>query len=234
MCPRIQCFSDSSSLARHRRTHSGNRPYQCPYANCQKTFTRRTTLTRHQNQHVGTIEEAAAATAAALASRMNGTKAEGSDADRLSPHGSPVTTPSPAQSNSMSPSTQLEGAAMNRHPRDFQQYVANSSLPAHLRNDLQMGSPTSPGNNFNNGVRPTSHPASYPPPILEPNADTFFGSPFGGLSPSRSGSPSQNGGGTPFMYPDPEQPSPNMGQLYYTGAQSRRPQSAEPNMAPLP
>lgn len=166
---------------------------------------------------------------------MNGAKAEGSDADRLSPHGSPVTTPSPAQSNvSISPNTQMEASTMDRHPRDFQQYVANSSLPAHLRNDLHMGSTPPPGGNFNNGVRPTSHPASYPPPILEPNADTFFGSPFGGLSPARSGSPSQNGGGTPFMYPDPEHTSPSMGQLYYPTAQGRRPQSTEPNMGPLP
>lgn len=64
----IKPFSDSSSLARHRRIHSGQRPYQCPYADCQKTFTRRTTLTRHQNHHTGTVEEAAAARAAALAS----------------------------------------------------------------------------------------------------------------------------------------------------------------------
>ncbi|SPO04916.1 related to zinc finger protein [Cephalotrichum gorgonifer] len=237
MCERCgRTFGDSSSLARHRRTHLGSRPYKCPYANCQKTFTRRTTLTRHQNQHVGTIEEAAAATAAALASRMSGTRVK-SDTDQLSSHASPVTTPSPAQRNaSMSPSSQLEGSAMERHPREFQQYVANNSLPAHLRNDLHTGSPTSTSSGgFNNAIRPTSHPTSYPPPILEPSADTFFGTPYGGLSPTRSVSPSQNSAGTPFMYPDPDQTSANnMGQLYYAHPnQVMRPQSTEPNMVPI-
>ncbi|KAG4428050.1 hypothetical protein IFR05_016465 [Cadophora sp. M221] len=72
MCERCgKPFADSSSLARHRRIHSGKRPYKCPYADCQKTFTRRTTLTRHQNHHSGTVEEAAVATAAALATRQS-------------------------------------------------------------------------------------------------------------------------------------------------------------------
>ncbi|KAL7316008.1 hypothetical protein PS15m_005157 [Mucor circinelloides] len=39
-------FGDSSSLARHRRTHTGSRPYVCGY--CSKSFTRKTTLSRHQ------------------------------------------------------------------------------------------------------------------------------------------------------------------------------------------
>ncbi len=45
---RSQHFDDSSSLAKHRKIHSGKRPYKCPSADCQRTFTRRTTLTRHQ------------------------------------------------------------------------------------------------------------------------------------------------------------------------------------------
>ncbi|KAK9458032.1 hypothetical protein V1511DRAFT_491539 [Dipodascopsis uninucleata] len=46
-----KAFSDSSSLARHRRVHTGKRPYQCNQPGCAKTFTRRTTLTRHLNTH---------------------------------------------------------------------------------------------------------------------------------------------------------------------------------------
>ncbi|RKP39319.1 hypothetical protein BJ085DRAFT_39952 [Dimargaris cristalligena] len=44
-------FSDSSSLARHRRTHTGKRPYACDHLGCGRTFTRRTTLTKHQLLH---------------------------------------------------------------------------------------------------------------------------------------------------------------------------------------
>ncbi|KAJ1969254.1 hypothetical protein IWQ62_000739 [Dispira parvispora] len=44
-------FSDSSSLARHRRTHTGKRPYVCDHPGCGRTFTRRTTLTKHEQSH---------------------------------------------------------------------------------------------------------------------------------------------------------------------------------------
>lgn len=46
-----KAFSDSSSLARHRRVHTGKRPYICKFPGCNKTFTRRTTLTRHFSSH---------------------------------------------------------------------------------------------------------------------------------------------------------------------------------------
>ncbi|KAF8420858.1 hypothetical protein EV426DRAFT_537116, partial [Tirmania nivea] len=50
-------FRDASGLSRYRRIHSGNRPYKCPYPECQKRFTRyifhlRTTLTTHQKRHM--------------------------------------------------------------------------------------------------------------------------------------------------------------------------------------
>ncbi|KAJ6781392.1 hypothetical protein PWT90_09668 [Aphanocladium album] len=161
-------FGDSSSLARHRRTHSGQRPYVCPFADCQKTFTRKTTLTRHKSNHIGTVEQSAVARAAALASKnLVQTR---SDGDHLSSHGSPLTTPSPAQrAMSMSPGMDLTGG-MNRHPAEFQYLQQGGPLPAHLR----VGSPTSTSSGYSNpgAMRPTSHPTSYvPPPTLEPNVE---------------------------------------------------------------
>lgn len=38
-------------MARHRRTHTGKRPYVCDVQECGKSFTRKTTLSRHQRCH---------------------------------------------------------------------------------------------------------------------------------------------------------------------------------------
>jgi hypothetical protein len=255
MCERCgKPFSDSSSLARHRRTHSGKRPYKCPFANCQKTFTRRTTLTRHQNHHSGTIEEAAAATAAILATRPFKGRLGEQEGNVGSHHPSPTTTPSPAQRNmSASPSAQLEGGISQRPVHNFQQFVANTSLPAHLRTDVQAASPTSTTSaGFNPNIRPTSHPATYPPQTLEPSVESHgsgtgsqTGSPHlgsgGWPSPTHSASPSHNGANS-YIYPDPDFQNPanmqniqNISQLYYGHAnQMRRQQSSEPNLVPIP
>lgn len=248
MCERCgKPFSDSSSLARHRRIHSGKRPYKCPYANCQKTFTRRTTLTRHQNSHSGTVEEAAAATANALAAQAsrNAARVARSDGEPGSNHGSPLNTPSPGQRHmSMSPSAEL--AAANAMRNSDYSYVGNGSLPVHIRTDMQSQSPTSaPG--YPTGMRPTSHPTVYPPPpTLEPSIESHQsgtgstgGSPHmgsvGWQSPSHMASPTHSNSGNSYVYPDPDQPflgSNNLGQMYYnSSAQIRRPTSTEPSSA---
>jgi len=254
MCERCgKPFSDSSSLARHRRTHSGKRPYKCPFANCQKTFTRRTTLTRHQNHHVGTIEEAAAATAAILAQRqglrtgLGGRIGGEQEGNAMSHHPSPTTTPSPSQRHmSASPSAQLEGAISQRPTGDFQQYAANSSLPAHLRTDVQATNVPTTSAGYNPNIRPTSHPTSYPPQTLEPSVESHgsgtgsaAGSPHlgsgGWASPTHSASPSQSG--APYMYPDPSEfhNNQNMNPLYFTHPnQMRRQQSSDSNLVPIP
>ncbi|KAK6067979.1 hypothetical protein SCUP234_03581 [Seiridium cupressi] len=254
MCERCgKPFSDSSSLARHRRIHSGKRPYKCPYADCQKTFTRRTTLTRHQNHHTGTVEEAAAATAAALAAQASKTAASRqsrSDGDPASKHGSPMNTPSPAQRQmSGSPVHDLAGNGMRQN--DYA-YMNNNggSLPAHLRTGMHGQIPTS-APSYGTDMRPTSHPTTFPPPptTLEPSIEphqsgpgSAGGSPHmgsvGWASPSHHmASPTHSQSGNGYVYPDPDQTAfttgglGQMGQMYYGSAtQIRRPQSTEPGV----
>jgi hypothetical protein len=249
----LQPFSDSSSLARHRRIHSGKRPYKCPYADCQKTFTRRTTLTRHQNHHTGTVEEAAAATAAALASRpAPNIQRTRSDGEAYSEGGSQRSTPaSPGQRGiSISPSGEIPQLPML--PRSDFGYMASSGLPPHMRADYPQNSPrSSPGSTspslsgFGNGPgRPslTSHPSMYGPPHpLEPptqheqrNSGSASGSPQ--LTSMGWQSPMHQGTGSPihansYMYPDPQYGAPAPHMYFPTPGLSnlRRPQSTEPD-----
>lgn len=160
-----------------------------------------------------------------------------SEGDHLSLHGSPMTTPSPAQRTvSMSPTVDLTG----RHG-DLSYMQPNGSLPAHMRVDSPV-SATSSG--YATGIRPTSHPTGYgPPSTLEPSIDHQAGPPSGGNSPhmgnvgwqSPTHMPTSAHHGANYGYPDPADPyNPNattMNQMYY-GAQQplRRPQSTEPGM----
>ncbi|KAI9714289.1 MAG: hypothetical protein M1820_000250 [Bogoriella megaspora] len=256
MCERCgKPFSDSSSLARHRRIHSGKRPYKCPYADCQKTFTRRTTLTRHQNHHTGTVEEAAAATAAALASRApTGHRSVHSDGDEYSDTKSPLPTPSPhGRPVSLSPSASMQGiSTLHRQASDYA-YMAGMNMPPHLRGEMQQPSPRSspsvasqPYTSVPTNARPslTSHPSGYgPPSVLEPaptsnngqqqqqQAGSANGSPhmanMGWQSPAQQGMASPNPGES-YVYPDPHYgQTPNM--YYPPNSSVRRPQSSEPD-----
>ncbi|KAK8215336.1 hypothetical protein M8818_001957 [Zalaria obscura] len=251
MCERCgKPFSDSSSLARHRRIHSGKRPYKCPYADCQKTFTRRTTLTRHQNHHTGTIEESAAATAAALASRASmQTRGSRSDGEEYSDTKSPLPTPSP-NDRPVSVSPALNGVPhMQRQPSDY--YIMNGmTMPPHMRSELQNHSPrsASPASQSYMSVngssgRPslTSHPGSYPlPATLEPpthNGTSQNGSVNGSPHMAGSGwqSPATHQTMSGAQQPDYAYPDPNMQQyvqnaqnLYYQNANMRRPGSTDP------
>ncbi|KAF2765864.1 hypothetical protein EJ03DRAFT_345450 [Teratosphaeria nubilosa] len=188
MCERCgKPFSDSSSLARHRRIHSGKRPYKCPYADCQKTFTRRTTLTRHQNHHTGTIEESEAATAAALAARsMQTGRSRGSDDEDYSNDGKSPMPQQPDRNTSLSPAVHVNGVLpqLQRQTSDYYMQAMSNGMavpvPPHMRSEVQH-SPRSQSpaayqvaQMQNQQSRPslTSNPSpSYnPPQILEPPA----------------------------------------------------------------
>ncbi|KAK4554667.1 hypothetical protein LTR86_008169 [Recurvomyces mirabilis] len=186
MCERCgKPFSDSSSLARHRRIHSGKRPYKCPYADCQKTFTRRTTLTRHQNHHTGTIEESEAATAAALASRvsMASGRSRGSDEEGDYSDGKSPLPQHPDRPSSVAPAVNMGGIPpMSRQSSDLYLQAMNgqglaTGIPVaaqfqqHLRNEMQ-GSP-----------RPQS-PAQYPmPPNTGASRPSLTSNPSSGYNP---------------------------------------------------
>jgi hypothetical protein len=246
--PPLQPFSDSSSLARHRRIHSGKRPYKCPYADCQKTFTRRTTLTRHQSHHTGTVEEAAVATAAALAGRPpHSAQRSRSDGDAFSDTLSNQSVSHPSRRNtSASPATDIPPISLlPRQGGSDYGFMGGRSLPPHMRTDFQPHSPrSSPGStppsvsSFGSSLnRPslTSHPAMFgPPPTLEPPANheprssgSAGGSPhlssMGWQSPTQMGSP---GPSEPFGYPDSH--FGNSHWSYHNSAM-RRPQSTEPD-----
>lgn len=136
-----QPFSDSSSLARHRRIHSGQRPYKCPYADCQKTFTRRTTLTRHQNHHTGTVEESTAARDKALASRAAASsllvQADGEKRSESTSQHPPDTAQD--HRNSPPPLGMLH-MPITHHQTSHYPYLSGVNMPAQLSCDLTRSS----------------------------------------------------------------------------------------------
>lgn len=203
-------------------------------------------MTRHQNHHTGTIEEAAAETEAQLRQNKDrGRPGEG----MFSEHGSIHSTPSPGQHPSMSPGGELPPLNMHRSAGDY--YMGTGPIPPHVRGDFPQGSPrasptaTSPSlSSYGSAphVRPsmTSHPYA-PPQPLEPPAtsdhrpNSVNGSPhmtsLGWASPSHGSMPSP-GSANDFTYPEPSGPAyptsmpPHM---YFPNSTIRRPTSTEPD-----
>ena len=80
----------------------------------------------------------------------------------------------------------------------------NTSIPAHLRNDILSGSPTSPSSM---NMRPTSHPTGYGlPSVMEPNIDAQMSRPG-----STTGSPHLSSIGSVGGW---QSPSHNSGYIY--------------------
>lgn len=49
-----KCFNRPSSLATHNNTHTGDKPFTCPFENCDKQFNARSNMTRHYKLHFKT------------------------------------------------------------------------------------------------------------------------------------------------------------------------------------
>ena len=45
-------FYDRGTLARHKRIHTGEIPYQCDTDICERAFAENSKLTRHKNKHL--------------------------------------------------------------------------------------------------------------------------------------------------------------------------------------
>ena len=210
-------------------------------------------MTRHQNHHTGTVEEAAAATAAALASRPSGrTQHTRSDGGTYSDTGSAHSTPSPAERHaSISPINEAPQMSMLHRQHSDYSYLTSGSLPPHMRGDMQQQSSrpsppvTSPSLSAFGGAQHraslTSHPSIYSPPqTLEPPTHqhehrqpvSVNGSPhmssMGWQSPAAHGGMGSPSHGDNFIYPEPPYGAPAP-HLYYPNSNIRRPQSTEPD-----
>lgn len=243
-----QKFSDSSSLARHRRIHSGQRPYKCGDPQCQRTFTRKTTLTRHMISHPHLLGDKDEKNRLASFDAPDGSYSEEEDNSGLSqsPNGIPPELEAP----------RTEQGQTHQYPLVRTQYMPRQSVtqtqPIQLSNEFgnlnlqrrqQQFNLTSNHISYQSAPQSRSAvPSQYaynPPQPLEPPATQYqqgagsahnLASPHLPVSISNSFMWPTNGSAPTYdfsaAYPDPN--FPNMTGIYFPGSNVRRPQSTEP------
>ncbi|KAF8759694.1 hypothetical protein RHS01_01751, partial [Rhizoctonia solani] len=140
-------FGDSSSLARHRRTHTGRRPYKCDEPLCDKTFTRRTTLNRHMRVHMPGFDPHS------RPSKRRRTDEELTDIPAI---GSFI-TPRAALPGGVRPVPQMSHSTMAS--------LGSGNNPGASGSDVQLEGSNQQGSHHD------SNPSSMPWPTEQPNAD---------------------------------------------------------------
>ena len=146
--------ADSSSLARHRRIHTGRRPYRCLVDGCGKSYCRKTTLTKHtRRNHAAVIKSTQARNAAGtgpISISSNSTNLMGSiNMLRHFSDTNQVITGTPVSSSRAGIKTDHCELTSNSSPNSliYPAYSRRSSLDMHSNGGSTISQPLSPLDN---------------------------------------------------------------------------------------